>query len=395
MTNLDQAWKKYLAEVEEVRQLFLDEPIVRENPLAEAAAYTLLHQTIALSYNTVMAPRQDFPVFLLQAYLDPYVYLGHLPCPDFVHRMCFLNGTRTWRIWGKRNNCHWVDIQVERGFWGEPGFTCLANYDFDDFEIGADGTYEIIASPEPQPGNWIKLDASSGNNNLLIRQATYDWTREIGIEYNIEPLDPMPPRSIVLDSDEVIRRLDLAGRMMKHCVNIWTAPASRRLLRHTRMNEFVVRRGDGGRGANPLAQYAQGLFEIADDEALIVEADVPRAKYWSIQLGNWWWETLDYSHHKSSINGFQAVPDVDGKFRAVIARRDPGVPNWLDPIAWNTGLMLIRWYRADSELAVRPERVPLAELRRHLPAETAALTAGQRRDEVRGRHQGTLRRYGY
>src|SRR3954453_9339722 len=169
MTNLDQAWKKYLAEVEEGRQLFLDEPIVRENPLAEAAAYTLLHQRIALSYKPVMAPRQDFPVFLLQSYLDPYVYLGHLPCPDFVHRLGFLNGARRWRIWGNRNNCHWVDIQVQRGFWGEPGFTTLANYDFDDFIVAPDGSYEIIASPErPPDGNWIQLDPASGNNTLLV-----------------------------------------------------------------------------------------------------------------------------------------------------------------------------------------------------------------------------------
>lgn len=393
--NLDQAWKKYLQDVEDVRQLFLAEPILKQHPATEAAAINLLHQTVAMSYNLVMAPRQDYPFFMLQTYLDPYVYLGHLPCPDFVHRHVFLNGARTWRIWGRRNTSHWIDIQVHTGFWGEPGYACHANHDLDEFHIGADGRFEIIASPVPQPGNWIKLDPGSSNNTLLIRQATYDWENEVMTEFNIEPLDEVPPRPIVLDSDEVIRRLDLAGRMMKHCISIWTAPGSRRLLRHAGMNEFVVRRGDGGRGANPLAQYAQGLFEISDDEALIVDTAVPEARYWSIQLGNWWWETLDYSHHKSSINGFQALPDRDGRFRAVIARTDPGVPNWLDPSVWNTGLMMIRWYRADSELTVRTVKVPLAELRDHLPADTPVVSPEQRREEVKRRHQGTLRRYGY
>ena len=150
-----------------------------------------------------------------------------------------------------------------------------------------------------------------------------------------------------------------------------------------------------GRGASPLAQYAQGVFEIADDEALIIETDNPRARYWSIQLGNWWWETLDYSHHKSSINGSQAVIDGDGKFRAVLSRRDPGVTNWLDPIVWNTGLMLIRWYRADSDIAVNTRKVPFAELARHLPTDTAHTSSAERKDELRRRRQGTLRRYGY
>ncbi len=200
---------------------------------------------------------------------------------------------------------------------------------------------------------------------------------------------------VVTDADEVIRRLDLAGRMMRHCVSIWTAPASRRLLRHTAKNAFVVRRGDGGRGASPLAQYAQGVFEITEDEALIIETDVPAAKYWGIHLGNWWWETLDYSRHKSSINGSQAAIDSDGKFRAVLCRRDPGVPNWLDPIVWNTGLMLIRWYQADAALEVTTRKVPFSELERCLPSDTARISAAQRNDEIRRRHRGTLRRYGY
>jgi len=393
--TLDEAWKKYLEDVEDVRQMFLKEDVIQHHPQTEGAAISLLHQTMALSYNMVMAPRQDYPFFYLQSYLDPHVYLGHLPCPDFVYRVLFLNGARTWRIWGKRNTSHWTDIQVHTGFWGEPGYTCHANYDIDDFAIAADGSYEIVASAEPNEGNWIRLDPGSANNTLLIRQATYDWDNELPSEFNIEPLDDKPASPIVLDNDEVIRRLDLAGRMMKHCVSIWTAPASRRLLRHAERNSFVVRQGDGGRGASPLAQYAQGIFDITDDEALIIETEVPRAKYWSIHLGNWWWETLDYSHHKSSINGFQAVADSDGRFRAVIARLDPGVPNWLDPIVWNTGLMLIRWYRADSELRVATKKVALEDLHRHLPAGTRKVSPVQRMDEVRGRNQGTLRRYGY
>jgi hypothetical protein len=319
MMDLAAAWAKYMQDVEEVRQMFLAEPILAENPATEAAAYSLLHQTIALSYNLAMSPRQDYPLFYLQSYLDPYVYLGHLPCPDFVYRLVFMNGARAWRIWGNRNSAHWIDIQVHTGFWGEPGFRSEANHDMDDFVIEPDGSFEIIASAQPRQGNWIQLNPDAYNNALLIRQATYDWQHEVAVTFNIEPLDDLPARPIVADRDEVIHRLDLAGRMMKHAVGIWTAPASRRLLRHAARNTFVVRQGDGGRGANPLAQYAQGVFDIGETEALLIETAVPTAKYWSIHLGNWWWETLDYSHHKSSINGHQAVIDRDGIFRCVIA----------------------------------------------------------------------------
>ena len=30
-------------------------------------------------------------------------------------------------------------------------------------------------------GNWIELDGGSGNNTLLVRQATYDWESEVPI----------------------------------------------------------------------------------------------------------------------------------------------------------------------------------------------------------------------
>ena len=118
--SLNDAWQKYLADIEEARQLFLAEPIIRQRHETEPAAITLLHQTIALAYNLCVAPRQDYPVFLLQSYLDPFMYLGHLPCPDFTYRIAFLNGARTWRIRGRRNTSHWIDIQVNRGWWGEP-----------------------------------------------------------------------------------------------------------------------------------------------------------------------------------------------------------------------------------------------------------------------------------
>lgn len=394
-SGLSAAWRKYLADIEEVRQMFLAEPILRERPETEGAAVTLLHQTVALAYNLVMAPRQDYPVFLLQSYLDPIVYLGHLPCPDFTYRIAFLNGARTWRIRGKRNTSHWIDLQLNRGWWGEPDGKCLANYDLDDFALAADGSFEIIASSERHAGNWLELDPTSRNNVLLVRQSNYDWEHETMIALDIVPGDDRPAAPMIHDAAEVSRRLDLAGRMMKHCVKIWTAPASRRLLKYTPMNALVVRSGDGDRGANPLAQYGQGLFELTDDEALIIETAVPDAKYWSIQLGNWWWETLDYTYHKSSINGAQAVIDADGRFRCVIAHSDPGVPNWLDPVGWRTGLIMLRWYRAKTALEVTTRKVTIDELRAHLPATTPNVSGAARAAEIEARRRGALRRYGY
>jgi hypothetical protein len=393
--TLDQAWRRYLEDVEETRQMFLAEPILREQPALLASAYYLLAQTQTLAYNDVVAPRQDYPYFFGATYFDPLIYLGHLPCPDFLHRATFIDGKRSYRIWGKRNSAHWVDLQLNNGFWGEEGLKTLANYDLDEFQIGANGEFEIVASPESHPGNWIKLDPSSRNNYILVRQAMYDWEKEIPLELHIEAIDERRGAPIVHDEAEMIRRLDLAGRMLKYSVRVWTAPASRRILKYVAKNEFITRAGDGSRTANPLALYAQCIFEIGPEEALIVETDVPECRYWGISLGNWWFETVDYTFHQSSLNGLQARLDGDEKFRAVLAHEDPGVANWLNPVGWNTGLVLLRFYRAAHEPKVTTKRIALKDVRAHLPADTPPVSPQERADALTRRRRASLKRYGY
>ena len=73
--TIEAAWQRYLDDCERMRQLFLRDPMCAKYPRLAANAHFVLQQTQALAYNLVMAPRQDYPVFLLQSYLDPIVYL--------------------------------------------------------------------------------------------------------------------------------------------------------------------------------------------------------------------------------------------------------------------------------------------------------------------------------
>ena len=104
-----------------------------------------------------------------------------------------------------------------------------------------------------------------------------------------------------------------------------------------------------------------GSWQLDDDEALLIEVEPPDALYWSVALGNYWWETIDYANHQSSLNGFQAVLDDDGMFRAVASGRDPGVANWLDTAGHERGPMIFRWLRADSHPVPATRVVPLDE----------------------------------
>ena len=88
---------------------------------------------------------------------------------------------------------------------------------------------------------------------------------------------------------------------------------------------------------DPQIKWHQGYFDLADDEALVVEVTPPECEYWMIALHNHWMETLDYVRHQSTLNCHSAQLEPDGSVRFVVAHRDPGVPNWLDTAGHRAG----------------------------------------------------------
>ena len=133
---------------------------------------------------------------------------------------------------------------------------------------------------------------------------------------------------------------------------------------------------------------------MAPDEALILETELPEKRpYWNVQLNDELWNALEFIYRQSSLNGHQARVDSDGRFRAVIAHVDPGVANWLDPVGSRQGMLIGRWYGCSTNPVPTLTRVPLADLRRHVPADTPILTAAEREAQLRTRRLGAqLRR---
>ena len=119
----------------------------------------------------------------------------------------------------------------------------------------------------------------------------------------------------------------------------------------------------------------------------------PAAKYWSIHLGNYWMESLDFANHQSSLNGHQAVLDADGVFRAVVSLRDPGVANWLDPAGHAEGSMIYRWNQADGAPIPAARVVPFGEVRAALPPPTQTITPEERVAMIERRREHVRRRY--
>ena len=98
--------------------------------------------------------------------------------------------------------------------------------------------------------------------------------------------------------------------------------------------------------------------EVDDDEALVIETELPkRCRYWQLLVADDRFSTIDWVNRQSSLNDSQARVDSDGRLRAVISRRDPGVPNWLDKADVPWGVIQMRWNKASDhpDPAIRPQ----------------------------------------
>jgi hypothetical protein len=144
----------------------------------------------------------------------------------------------------------------------------------------------------------------------------------------------------------------------------------------------------------PKQAYYDGIHEIDDDEALVLETELPKeCRYWQALVGDDRFCTVDWVNRQSSLNDSQAHIDSDGKFRAVISRLDPGVPNWLDKADYPWGIIQMRWNRASDYPDPTIKKVALSEVRNHLPDDTPVVTPAQRRADLRRRRDSAqLRR---
>jgi len=390
--RLDHAWRHYQATLNELAEEMLALPFAK-SPAEQAKIANLMQQAQAMTYAMHIAPNRQHPVFYKHTVFLPNVFTWIAPCADFLYRFAFVDGRRAYRLWGKRSNSRFFNIQVLGQFWEKPQMKMMATYDLDDF-TREDGSFELFAGPERHGENWIALDPTSGNNAINIREAFYDWEAEQETEIHIEPLDP-GEGPLSLTEDEMVERLESAERWVTTALHLWAGTKSAETVGRIGINRIEVIRFSGDDGCNPAAGYGVGGFQHGPDEALILETDVPDARFWAVQSSDFWWQSVDYHYHQCSLNGHQAKLDSDGKFRAVLSSRDPGVANWIDTMDSPLGYLIVRWYFAGRHFQPTLKRVKFNEIRQHLPADTACVAPQERREILLRRVRAAYRRWGY
>jgi len=355
----------------------------------QAELYRQFVMNIALGYFIYFESDARYPDWI--PFLNSVFTLQ--PNPDDTYYLAHLDGKGTYRITGTRGSVHILTFALGH----EPMGTSdrigggLAQFDADDLKLGKDGSFEVLlsaAKPAGYKGNWWQLPEDA--KSILARQRSYDWGREQDARFAIERLDvsELKPRMPVAEIDAKLRAI--LGGYAERLSRIWLTYQNK--IRDQGLINKIEFTGFGG--ALPVQVYWQGIYQLAPDEALILETELPKkVRYWNVQLNDVLWNAVEFIQRQSSLNGHQARLDKDGKFRAVISLTDPGVPNWLDPAGYVQGMLIGRWYAADSHPVPTLKRVPLAKVREHVPADTPTMTAEERAEQLRARRiGGQLRR---
>lgn len=279
-------------------------------------------------------------------------------------------------------------------------FTLVANYgtsvtiqtlDFAGLRRAADGSFRISIDAEPAGGRANHLRTAPGCKFLFVRDSMEDWTAETPLALSIRKLDP--PAADPLDEAQMVQRA--VHRLLEEVpLYYWFT----RLCSGKPVNTFDISAPSGELGGLVTQAGAQGRLRLADDEAAVVTADPAGAAYSGIVAHDWWFRTLEYWDHSSSLTSHASVADADGRYTYVISPQDPGVHNWIDTCGRHEVLMLYRWQGLPRQPlrngpALSPLRVvKLRELDRHLPKDSVRVDANARRRQLQARAAAFRRR---
>jgi hypothetical protein len=257
--------------------------------------------------------------------------------------------------------------------------------DFDDLTIGADGSFDVVLSPQRPKGHvgdWWELKPET--EKLMLRIVGCDW----GIERE-------PRLGIVrLDAAQASKGRPTLAQLAERFAEIPSTTAVCALAFPDKVQKLrdeglinTLKVVDFSQMTGLARQsYYEGAYDLAEDEALITEVRIPQeVDYWSLILTNELYETVDWYHNQSSLNAAQALVDSDGIFRAVISARDPGVHNWLDTSGYPSGAVQGRWFNTEERPTPTMKKVKLGDVLDNLPADTQLVTPDQRAEAIRER----------
>ena len=425
-TELRAAWIDLIDGLNRARDAIdspdLHAPPETERGLAEGYRYLLGFTFGAIERAFCEDP--DFPYF--RRAIQP-VDKATIDNADALYLSASIDGDKSYRVKGALVGAkapQYVIFEAHTAYAGDSGSLAelspsqraiTGSLDSTDLVVGDDGQFEILVAPQrpaDYTGNYIasrQAENAKPARFLIVRILFHDWENEVSPDLQIVQVGQEGAHPPPIDTAGAAMRVRRVGEIVENQMKFWNEFYDIVLEAHGDRNgdgrTFMPRNGlnDPARanlatgGGQCTNVYSGGMFDLERDEALLIEVDAPvTPPYNGFHLGNLWGESLDYANHATSLNGFQAEPDPDGMTRYVIAHTDPSVPNWLDTTGHQQGFMTLRWTYPESPddlPKVNVSKLPLTDVREHLPAATRVVSAEERKEQIRIRQEHVQRRY--
>jgi len=358
----------------------------RKDPQVQQEVGRLALEALTNASLEGLAGDGDSPQFV--ASIGQILNVGQ-PNADTVYRTAWITPGASYRMRGKAGTLNQAVIAQFLPP-GAPGSGAREHLHLSSLKQDANGRYDLLIGPEKPAGyqgDWWQLDPHA--IRLMIRMVSMDWAKEESPTLSIERVDkpagrPRPSAAFLE------QRLRTFPRQMEFMALMFVDHVEQ-LRQEGYVNKLKV--FDVGYGALAGQFYYEGPYDLADDEALVIDSPVPKTcNYRSLILTNEIYETIDWYNNHSSLNGAQADVDTDGRLRVVVSARDPGVKNWLDTSGYPRGMIQGRWTGCDSQPIPEVHKVKLSELKTVLPKDTASVTPEERQAIIRERRRALQER---
>jgi hypothetical protein len=343
------AYRDLAATLTEIDAKFITPERGMHSPEERAAGRYLVANALQHAFQCWFDADPRRPIF--QRWLSPTKkLLGDNP--DAIYYGAIVDPAGSYRIRGNLHGACYTSFAVEAGARdGNLSKGVIATLNDDQFQVAADGSYEIIASAEPREGNWLPLPAGAGS---ITTRHYWEWKRSVAADPTfhvplwIEPLEDPGPEpapddaSIAAGIERVIRfvrgvSIDFP-ELPPEVLPAWVSKVTNQFDN----SSYAESNAEIGYAAVDNA-YLQTRYELSPDQALVMTGRFPRCRFANVVLWNHRLQTPPYRYRRVSLNRRQTECDREGRFRMVIAHRDPGIPNWIDAAGVATGMIFWRF----------------------------------------------------
>jgi len=246
--------------------------------------------------------------------------------PDNLYENATIDGSRFYKIVGKRGTVFHLNFSVQAGQYGQPGgLRTVSSLEAKELNLDKEDRFVIIVGPQDRSSgdgvNYMKTVTNPSHGMIMLRQTFGDRRKEKAAECQITCLE-----GYTIPAPLTCEHLDNALASTTLFVTAATgmfAKCARDFQHHTNQLPLFDQTLSNSVGGDPLIRYYHSYWHLKDDEALVIKVKPPPCRTWNFQVNNYWMESLDYRYHRIHVNKFTAHYREDGSICIILTHNEP------------------------------------------------------------------------